>query len=176
MAVSVSWRRSGQTDIRGLVTAGRDVSAGSVRWSKGRAWQREPLLLIVRSRVTSTRCHSRSVTAYCHRALSTLARQEPVEISDLRPGGGHHHQQIANPAGGYRKTQARLALYTAPAVRAAHATRGRPSSVKGRSAIAARRPPAALDPGASTTHPARQQSGVGQGGPPAGRAALGTLI
>src|SRR5664279_4899080 len=64
MAVSVSWRRSGESDIRGLVTAGRAVSSGSVRWSKGRAWQREPLLLIVRSRVTSTRCHSRSVTAW----------------------------------------------------------------------------------------------------------------
>jgi len=64
MAVSVSWRRSSQTDIRGLVTAGRAVSSGSVRWSKGRAWQREPLLLIVGSRVTSTRCHSRSVTAW----------------------------------------------------------------------------------------------------------------
>ena len=45
--LSVSRRRAGQTDIRGLATAGRAVRAGSVRCSKGRAWQREPLLLIV---------------------------------------------------------------------------------------------------------------------------------
>ena len=40
--------------------------------------------------------------------------------------------------------------------------RGRPSGLKGRCAIAARRPAAALDPGASTA-PDRPTAGAGQG-------------
>src|SRR5664279_819803 len=88
MAVSVSWRRSGESDIRGLVTAGRAVSSGSVRWSKGRAWQREPLLLIVRSRVTSTRCHSRSVTAWWLCVLLLVLGSGSINLpSAARPAG-----------------------------------------------------------------------------------------
>jgi hypothetical protein len=53
--------------------------------------------------------------------------------------------------------------------------RRRPSRLKGRSAIAARRPPAALDPGASAI-PERPKDTGRPGGLPAGRAALGRLI
>ena len=50
----------------------------------------------------------------------------------------------------------------APGGSAPRTLRGRPSSVKGRCAIAARRPPAALDPGASAT-PARRRTRAGRG-------------
>jgi hypothetical protein len=43
---SVSWRRRGQTDIRGLDTAGRAVRLERFCLSRGRAWQRKSLLLI----------------------------------------------------------------------------------------------------------------------------------
>jgi hypothetical protein len=43
--------------------------------------------------------------------------------------------------------------------------RGRPSGLKGRSALAARRPPAAPDPGASTAPLGRQTARAGQGLP-----------
>ena len=55
---------AGQTDIRGLVTAGRAVRLEASAALEKRAWQRKPLLLIAVSRVTSTRCHNQSATAW----------------------------------------------------------------------------------------------------------------
>src|SRR5450631_3998919 len=78
----------GQTDIRGFGYRRTGYSAGSVRWSKGRAWQREPLLLIVRSRVTSTRCHSRSATAWWLLCLLLVWALGSINVpSAARPAG-----------------------------------------------------------------------------------------
>ena len=88
MAVSVSWRRAGQTDIRGLVTAGRAVRLEASAGLKGERGNEKPLLLIVRSRVTSTRCHSRSVTAWWLCVLLLVLGSGVNQRAERRAPGG----------------------------------------------------------------------------------------
>ena len=60
-----------------------------------------------------------------------------------RPGGGHHHQQIANPRARQPQRPSTARLYTVPAVRAAHATGPplqRQGSLRDRCATASGRP------------------------------------